>query len=100
MDGKRKEAAGQALESMPAAEGGARTGAEADCSTTRAMPESRRRQGILTVSESARYSGLSVDSIMTLVSDGVLRAFPPYGLTRPLLVMQADVDAVMRGERP
>lgn len=97
---KRKEAAGLAVESTPAAEEGAPRGAEADCSTVGSMPESRRRQGILTVSESARYSGLSVDSIMTLVSDGVLRAFPPYGLTRPLLVMQADVDTVMRGERP
>lgn len=100
MDGKRKEAAGQALESMPAAEGGARTGAEADCSTTRAMPESRRRQGILTVPEAARYSGLCVDSIQSIVASGALRAFTPYGLTRPLLVMKADVDAVMRGERP
>ena len=100
MDGKRKEAAGQALESTPAAEEGARMGAEADCSTAGAVPESRRRQGILTVREAAAYSGLCLRSIMKLAADGVLRAFAPYGLERPLLVYRADVDAVMRGERP
>lgn len=97
---KRKDAAGLAVESMPAAEEGAPRGAEADCSTAGAVPESRRRQGIITVREAAAYSGLCLRSIMKLAADGVLRAFTPYGMSSPLLVYRADVDAVMRGERP
>lgn len=100
MGREMKEAAGQALESAPAAEEGARMGAGADCSTAGAVPESRRRQGIITVAEAARYSGLCLRSVKKLVADGVLHAFAPYGLERPLLVYRADVDAVMRGERP